>query len=274
MADLRTVFQAAQTYTIISRVENINQLFILGSLPRNKFYADSHALEELERLDKVSVNRNPTSWEQANEWSLKICCFNIRSLNEHITDLKADPILKFADVICLSETWLIHDIIGESLKLHNYELQLNSAGHGKGLAVYFDAFKFKHDKDVKQPLFQITKMSSDDLDVISVYRSSGGNKADLLHNIKLLVDNSISTIVCGDFNLCLLEERNKGFLEALEAMGFVEMVNQATHFKGGHIDHVYFRGVNAHHNLDVKLYSPYYPTKDHDAICSTLKKCE
>ena len=275
VADLRTVFQAAQTYTILSRVENIDQLFILGSLPRNKFYADSHALEELERLDRVSVNKNPTVWEKDHAWSLKICSFNIRSLAEHIEDLRSDQMIMFSDIICLCETWLINDINQQdTLKLNNYELHLNSAGHGKGLAVYYNAEKFKHCIDVKKPLFQITKMRSEDVDVISVYRSSGGSQTELLDSLKFMIEEYNPTIICGDFNLCLVESRSQPFLNALLNMGFVEMVKTATHIKGGHIDHVYYRGLNRQIYLDVMLYSPYYPIMDHDALCATLRQLE
>ena len=258
VADLRTVFQAAQTYTILSRVENIDQLFILGSLPRNKFYADSHALEELERLDRVSVNKNPTVWEKDHAWSLKICSFNIRSLAEHIEDLRSDQMIMFSDIICLCETWLINDINQQdTLKLNNYELHLNSAGHGKGLAVYYNAEKFKHCIDVKKPLFQITKMRSEDVDVISVYRSSGGSQTELLDSLKFMIEEYNPTIICGDFNLCLVESRSQPFLNALLNM-----------------DHVYYRGLNRQIYLDVMLYSPYYPIMDHDALCATLRQLE
>ena len=271
VADLRTVFQAAQTYTILSRVENIEQVFILGSLPKEKFYADILALEELKRLEKVSVNKDPPIWEKEHTWSFKICSFNIRSLKEHITDLRSDPIVKLSDIICLSETWLKNEDIIEELKLNSYQLHLNSAGHGKGLAIYFQAEKFKHSTDIKQPNFQVTKMTSPSLDVISVYRSSGGSQSEMLDTIKTLLSPEKSTMICGDFNICLQEKKNKGFLEAFEQLGFEEMVKQATHFKGGHIDHVYFFSPHKQHCLEAMLYSPYYPTKDHDAICSTVR---
>ena len=77
VADLNSVFQAAQTYTVLSRVESISQVFILDSLPTSKFYADHQALQELERLDLVSINKNPPIWEKTFKWSIKVSCFNI-----------------------------------------------------------------------------------------------------------------------------------------------------------------------------------------------------
>ena len=151
---------------------------------------------------------------------------------------------------------------------------MNSTGHGKGLAVYYDADKFKHCIDVKQQLFQITKMRSEEVDVISVYRSSGGSHTGLLDSLKCMIEEDKPTIICGDFNLCLMESRSQAFLHALVDMGFVEMVKTATHIQGGHIDHVYYRGLSRQLHLDVMLYSPYYPIMDHDALCSTLRKLE
>ena len=62
--DFRSVFQAAQSYVMLSRVQALSQLFIIDSLPEDKFYASHQALEELQRLNQVSVNRNPPPWEQ------------------------------------------------------------------------------------------------------------------------------------------------------------------------------------------------------------------
>jgi exonuclease III len=117
----------------------------------------------------------------------------------------------------------------------------------------------------------MTKMCSSYVDVLTVYRSSGGNKDELLKDIISLIDAAKSTVLCGDFNLCSAKEKNGSFSKTLKNMGFEEKVKVATHIKGGHIDHVYFYCPNKKLSLDAMLYSPYYPTKDHDAICSTVK---
>ena len=117
----------------------------------------------------------------------------------------------------------------------------------------------------------MTKMCSSEIDVLTVYRSSGGNTDDLLKDIISLIDKSKSTVLCGDFNFCSAKEKNCPFSRTLKNMGFEERVKVATHIKGGHIDHVYFFCPNKKFSLDAMLYSPYYPTKDHDAICSTVR---
>ena len=116
-ADFRTVFEAAQAYVMLSRVQTISQLFVIDSLPEQKFYASQKALSELERLEKVSVNKNPPLWEQEHQWSFKIVTLNIHSLSDKIEDLRHDKIMLMSNMICLTETWLRSDIAKESFNL-------------------------------------------------------------------------------------------------------------------------------------------------------------
>ena len=154
---------------MLSRVETIEQLFILGHLPENKFYANHQALEELARLENVSVNRNPPVWQQTFPWSFKISQLNCRSLNLHIQEIKNDYILAFSDAMCLNETWLENNMNAENLKIAGFELHLNSNGLGKGIGTYFKSQKMNPEKDITKPKAQITLLSSPEL--VNIYRS-------------------------------------------------------------------------------------------------------
>ena len=133
--DFRTVFEAAQSYVMLSRIETISQLFIIDSLPDNKFYASPKALSELERLVKVSINKNPQMWEQKKEGSLNIALLNCHSLRDKIVDIKQDQTLLRSDIMCFTETWLRSDSVVEEIEIPKYRLHLNSNGAGKGLAI-------------------------------------------------------------------------------------------------------------------------------------------
>ena len=270
--DFRTVFQAAQGYVMLSRVESLNQLFILGDPPDNKFYANHQALEELERLDRVSINRNKPIWEQALDWSRKISLLNCRSLMMHIEDIKKDPILSFSDIICLNETWLKSNMADEQLNIPGFELHLNSSGAGKGIGTYFKSGLISPQVDITKSRAQITLLSSSELDVVNVYRSQGMSNAELAHDLKDIINKSNLTIICGDFNICYVDDRDNEVTRMLEYEGFSQLVHEATHFKGGHIDHVYSNHNPKDFQIAVSLYSPYYLAKDHDAICVTIIK--
>ena len=51
-----------------------------------------------------------------------------------------------------------------------------------------------------------------------------------------------------------------------------QLVKEATHIEGGHIDHVYIRSEGL--SATVEMYSPYYTAKDHDALCISISESE
>ena len=160
------------------------------------------------------------------------------------------------------------DQFQEDLNLRNYNLKLNSISNGKGLATYFKLDIFKHEKDIKLESMQLSKFSANNLDVISVYRSKEGNERDFIRQLKSMLSVGKVTVISGDFNICLANRKSNQISSTLQALGFKQLVNEATHIEGGHLDHIYIRGIiNAH----VELYSPYYTALDHDALCLSLQ---
>ena len=120
---------------------------------------------------------------------------------------------------------------------------------------------------------QISKLTCADLDAIIVYRTAQGNSLELIDHLEALITPGVTTIVCRDFNICLLTHRNNRVTQFLETSGFILLMNDATHNKGGHMNHFYFKpGNNVCQNPSILRYSPYY--SDHDALCVTIKKKE
>ena len=270
--DLKTVFAAAQTYVMLSRVQSIEQLFILNSLHKDKFYADGRALEELNRLNSKSMNSNPPPWEQNNENFVKIFSLNCQSLQGKVNHIQNDEIVTKSDVICLSETWLLSEESTANVQIDGYVLHANRVGRGKGIATYFRQNMFQHVKDVKETFFQITKLTSESLDIISVYRSQEGLIDQLLNDITNNINWQKSTLICGDFNVCYNIDKSNKLIATLENLGFKQLVQEATFIKGSLIDHVYLRECGAITAVDCCLYSPYYCAMDHDALLTTIRK--
>ena len=123
-------------YVMMSRVQSIEQIFILDHLNPAKFYTDRAALEECEHMKTKSLNSNPTSWEQDGA-VLKVSLLNIHSLRDKYRDLAADLVMMKSDIIALSETWMETDNDDPLLSLPGYHLKLNSVGQGRGIASYY-----------------------------------------------------------------------------------------------------------------------------------------
>ena len=87
--DLRTIFEAAQAYVMLSRVQEIEQLFILEEVVPEKIYANHAALEEIERLVNVSKNKNPTSWDEDAKSKIRISFLKCRSIKNKFGNMKS-----------------------------------------------------------------------------------------------------------------------------------------------------------------------------------------
>ena len=83
-------------------------------------------MNELERVENKSLNRNPDIYETKRNQGFKMICLNIGNLILKFEDLSLDPVVKHADVIFLSETWL--DVLdsGFNYDIHGYKLFLSN----------------------------------------------------------------------------------------------------------------------------------------------------
>ena len=67
LLDLTSVFEAAQAYVMLSRVQCIEQIFIYKNLPEEKIRTSAIGLDELKRLKTISMNENPTDWNRNSD---------------------------------------------------------------------------------------------------------------------------------------------------------------------------------------------------------------
>ena len=269
--DIQSVFEDAQAHVMLSRVQQLKQIYILKTFDDSKIRTSGIALREMERLASISMNENPTSWQQnGNQDTIKVVSLNCAGLKPHYEDIRSDETIKQGDIIYLVETSLEKD--EESpLKLLGYESHVISVGNGKGIATYYKTGMFIHKQDYITPNMQITKFWSNNINVINVYRSSKGNSVELLEKIVEMLTPNMSTLITGDFNICYSRNPRNRMSKGIENNGFKQLVKEPTHILGGHIDHVYWK--TSDKNWDdpiIERYSAYY--SDHDALCITLQK--
>ena len=124
-----------------------------------------------------------------------------------------------------------------------------------GISVYHKESKFTHVQDVD-----------------GVYKAPTGNDGILRDHLQNLIDENRSTLICGDFNMCLIDNKNSRTTKYLILNCFKQLVKEATHIDGGHIDHVYLRSEGL--LSTVQMYSPYYTAKDHEALYISFPETE
>ena len=78
--DLKRFREGGQGYVASSRIKELVQLFTLDELLEKKIYPNHRSLEEIRRLWEVSINNNPTSWDEDTTSEVtKISFLNTRS---------------------------------------------------------------------------------------------------------------------------------------------------------------------------------------------------
>ena len=145
-----------------------------------------------------------------------------------------------------------------------YKLHLVSQGNGKGVATYFKS-DFNETGTINNAFYQISRVSSDTLNVINLYLSRGANKRDFLKDLGALAKGAKPCIIVGDFNIDFLNKPNELIITQIMSNGFNQIVTSPTHDKGGLIDHVYIK--NVIEKVEVHLSFPYY--SDHASILIT-----
>ena len=268
--DLNSIFEDAQAHVMLSRVQRLQQVYILKSLDKAKIRTSNIGLNELERLKKISINENPPPWQKQAENCVKVASLNCAGLAAHYVDILADEKLMKADIIHLIETSLEKNE-ENGLNIPGYISHFINVGNGKGIATYFKSELFSHEQDFIAANMQLTKFTSNELDVINVYRSSNGNSLELLNNMIAMMMPGKPLLITGDFNICIMNHQKNRMSKGLEINEFRQTIKEATHLRGGHIDHVYWKdehGVWTDPQLE--LYCPYY--SDHDASLITLLK--
>ena len=106
----------------------------------------------------------------------------------------------------MQETWLeCHEESDNVYQLISFKVHFNSQGRGKGIVTYFPD-NFAVEQSVADSQFQITKIVSNTMAVINVYRSDKASDR-FLTELEELINFDKTVLVCGDFNFCHKSQR-------------------------------------------------------------------
>lgn len=268
ITDLETWLQPAMAYVMLSRIQSLNQLFIVGSVPEAKIRPWPTAIMEKERLDTIDMTKHDIQQDHG----FTVASFNTRSIRKHINDIKEDRKLRRSNVLCIQESWLEENDIAERYSLPDKMVSYNNAGRGKGIITYFDN-NFSHTECVCNQDYQISRVDSVELTIINIYRSKTEDGSFINELDSLLLAEEKTTILCGDFNFCEAKEKCHPIRKFLKSRRFHSLTEgkaiNGTHIEGRSIDHVYIRSPCIGLENIVTTFKPCYYS-DHDQIFATL----
>ena len=252
---------------MLSRVEDDKQLVIIDKIKEKAFRIDEQAMAELQRMNARSMNANPTAWRREGGSVTKIAALNVMNLRNNHRYAAQDPTLLLADLICLSETWIEGENDESECRIEGYQANFNSAGNGRGIVGFFKPDVFSHQADCKLGAAQLSLFVSEEVDVIHIYRSQQQSLQELVEKVQEWRNDDKMMVVCGDLNVCLKKEPNNVFSRSMEDQGLKQIGKEATHERGGQIDHLYVSS-QAVAGTSLERVSMFY--SDHDALCITV----
>ena len=134
--DLDSTFTQAQVYVMLSRVQKLEQVFILNKFDESRILVSDAAKKELERLEKESFNRNPSTWYASIPKKIKVASLNCAGLAKHISDIRQDSRLLQADIINLTETSILPSDNTDNFQIPGFVSHFIVIGKGKGIVTY------------------------------------------------------------------------------------------------------------------------------------------
>ena len=158
----------------------------------------------------------------------------------------------------------------DDLAITNYELHLNSRGKGKGIAIYFKKETLRHQIDIKEENLQLSKFTSDVIELVVLYRSQNGDHKQLTQILEPLLDQKKPLLVVGDFNFCFMENSVNPTKKYFHENFFAQLLQEPTHIEGNMLDHAHIRDLKRVNKYMTELHSKYYT--DHKAVAVLLKK--
>ena len=271
-------FNAGQAYVAFSRVKSIEGLFILNFSASSIVKSDA-VDEEMERLNNnllpplpqlqcVSLSSNHTT----------ILLLNIRSISAKLDDLMCDGNIKYASILCFTETWLSrsHDSphICNGHTILRCDRQSDNSKGGVLISVNTSVKVcnsiLNNSGNIECIVTKLQLPNLSHVAIVLIYRPPSST-IDALLNVVGAAINCVSsfglpTFIMGDFNIDLLSQNfDRRLINILSVNNFTQLVNSPTTDRGSLIDHIYFNGTVS--SIFVEVSDTYY--SDHDTIfCS------
>jgi hypothetical protein len=110
------------------------------------------------RLRQIQIDE-PLLFKETNIDNIIVSLLNVRSSKHHFPDILDDPILVFADIICLTET-IVYS--GDNIKIDKYnctQLPLDTSSNTHGIMVCFkDSLKTEVIRVVRLPIAELIEI--------------------------------------------------------------------------------------------------------------------
>ena len=239
-------FKPGQMYIALSRIRNLQQLFLTGIFCKEAIKSSAEASKEYDRLlNTGAFILAPVVAPSYN--SLFFTLINTRSLKSHASDIASDPSLMKNDILFLTETQFCSasDITSIESVLYEFSVECNMNNYCfSSLAIcYQGSIKIcDHQKFDGISIVKVHKSTFSDktIGIALLYRKHSSTLSYFYEALTILNDHEDISIILGDFNLDLLDsDVPEQFINTLN--NFQLLSHNITHLNGTHIYQIYIQ---------------------------------
>ena len=204
-------FKPRQTYVALSRIRNLQRLFLTGIFCKEAIKSSAEASKEYDGLlNTGAFILAPLVAPSYN--SLFFTLLNTRSLKSHASDIASDRSLMKNDILFLTETQFCSasDITSIESVLYEFPVECNMNDYCfSSLAIcYQGSIKiFDHQKFDGISIVKVHKSTFSDktIGIALLYRKHSSTLSSFYEALTILNDHEDISIILGDFNLDLLD---------------------------------------------------------------------
>lgn len=205
-------FNAGQMYVALSRVINIDRIYLLGEYKENAIRINKKAELKYERLRQENLFK-PLGWLETPSSSFTITLLNVRSLSKQAVDIASDKRLCDSDIICLTETQLTPEFSTVDLDncLNTFHIDYNTSSIHR-----FNSLAFCHNKTVSLEehvklngtsliTFKKSEFRQRSIKLALIYRQPSHSVNQFYDTLIHLTQSHSVDILLGDFNINALD---------------------------------------------------------------------
>ncbi|XP_072052002.1 uncharacterized protein [Amphiura filiformis] len=254
----------SMAYVALSRVTHLEGMYLMD-YDESRIFCNEDIEANVAKMPTCDLSKANPLTEIDHNTNFVIIHHNIQSLHRHIDDLKKNPEIRKAHVICLSETWLTDDSNLDSVSIEGYTLEVVNSGNGRGVAMYIQngirytvVPLFSNECDI----LAIRTSGKTNLLVATIYKpmaTSTSTFSTEMNNItaQMEVLDTDYKVLVGDFNRNLFKET---ILPAFRQ--YHQVISNSTTAKGTLLDHIYVKPKPKQYQASVMTtyYSYHQPT--------------
>jgi exonuclease III len=261
-------------YTALSRVRNIESLYLLNALKMDNFKVKQKIDIEMQRL------RSTAKWDLAcdleskkSTTSISILTLNTRSLHAHMNDILNDYDTMQSDILCLQETYMTLSMQNQQFPSFNCISSCTKYGVMTLVKKHLPILEHMHYEDQSvEVLIAKVAFHGSHLAIINIYASPQATSSSILNTITKalchLHQNDI-LVILGDFNIDMSQcnEKTKKLENYMCIYNAHMLLEKTNHAHKTLIDHIWSNAKNKNY----KIYTLNTYWTDHDTICLILE---